>query len=114
LSGRPKRGVGVPWCEERLHKRVADIFALDEVDICAWGGPTLWDTNPCRDELIQRVHLSVFPGGLLLFAAEACALAHGTRLATAAHLASFLVLRAFLEASLRHVAIQLGAADLRP
>ncbi len=62
-------------------------------------------------ELIQRVDLGVFPRRLLLLASEARALAHGARLPAATDFASFLVLRAFLEAALRHVAINLGAAD---
>src|SRR6185437_10234100 len=65
------------------------------------------------DELVQRVNLRVLPGSLLLFAAEARALAHRARLAAAAHLASFLVLRALLEASLAHIAIDLRAANAR-
>ena len=65
------------------------------------------------DQFVQRIHLGVLPGGLRFLAAEARALGHGARLAAAAHLASFLVLRALLEAALPHVAIDLGAADLR-
>jgi len=64
------------------------------------------------DELIQRVNFSILPRGLLLLAAEAGAFAHGARLAAAAHFASFLVLRALLEASLPHVTVDLCAANL--
>ena len=63
-------------------------------------------------ELIQRVHLGIFPGGFLFLATEASALADGTGLPAAADFASFLVLGALLKAALRHVPIDLGTSHL--
>jgi len=63
-----------------------------------------------RGELIQRIDLGVFPVVFLLLAAEAGGLADRARLAAAAHLAPFLILHACLEAALRHVLVDLGAA----
>src|SRR4051812_48342021 len=65
------------------------------------------------DQLVERVHLGVLPGRLRFLAAEARALGHGAHLPAAAHLAALLVLSALLETALAHVAIHLGAADLR-
>jgi hypothetical protein len=61
-------------------------------------------------ELIKRVHLGIFPRGLLFLATEARALADRTRLPAAANLTSFLVLGALLKTALRHVPIDLGAS----
>src|SRR5207247_9707593 len=61
-----------------------------------------------------RVDFGILRGRFLLLAPEARALAAGARLAAAAHLAALLVLGTLLEASLRQVSIDLGAARVRP
>src|SRR5690606_28069124 len=63
-------------------------------------------------QLVQRIDLGVLPGRFLLLAAVLAGLADRARLAAAAHLATFLVLHALLEAALGHVLVHLGAADL--
>jgi len=65
-------------------------------------------------ELVERIDLGILPGGFLLLASKTRALTHGARLATAAHLAAFLVACALLEAPLRHVSIDLGTARVHP
>ncbi|MNT58113.1 hypothetical protein D3C72_1955300 [compost metagenome] len=72
----------------------------------------LGHAHPGIAQLVQRVHLGVLPGRFLLLAAVLAGLAHRTRLAAAAHLATFLVLHALLEAALGHVLVDLRAAHL--
>src|SRR3546814_10659081 len=67
-----------------------------------------WSSDVCSSDLV----LGVLPGFFLLLAAVARRLADRPRLATAAHLAPFLVLHALLEAALRHVLVDLGATHL--
>src|SRR5437879_3037067 len=66
------------------------------------------------DELVQCIDFGVLPGSFLLLAPETRSLAHGARLAAAVHLAAFLVPGTLLEASLRHVAVDLRAPHVRP
>ena len=68
--------------------------------------------HPGFAQLVQRLDLGVLPGLFLLLAPVLAGLADRARLATAAHLASFLVLHALLETALGHVLVHLGAAHL--
>src|SRR5687767_4677550 len=70
--------------------------------------------NSGRHKPVQRVDFGVFPDSLLFLAAVACALRHGPGLATAADLSPLLILRTLLKATLRHVLVDLGTANLRP
>jgi hypothetical protein len=63
-------------------------------------------------EAIERIDLGVLPGFFLLPAPVSRALGDRARLAAAAHLAAFLVLRARLETALAHVLVDLRATDL--
>ncbi len=63
-------------------------------------------------QLVKRVHLRVLPGLFLLPAAEPGTLLHGPGAAAVSDLASLVVLRGLLEASLDGVLVDLGAAKV--
>ncbi|MCY1426203.1 hypothetical protein D9M71_420190 [compost metagenome] len=63
-------------------------------------------------QAIQRGHLGVLPGLLLLLAPVLAAPGHRPRVAAVAHLAAFLVLGRLAEAALVGLLVDLGAAQL--
>ena len=60
----------------------------------------------------QRSDLGILPGLLLLLAPVLAALGHGPRLATATHLATFLIFGCLAEAAFVGLLVDLGAAQL--
>src|SRR5690348_6191162 len=71
-----------------------------------------WNAHVRGHEAIERVDFGVLPFVLLLSSAEPRAAAHGAGFAAPTDLTALLVLRAPLEAALRHVAIDLRAAKV--